>query len=1068
MLTELNKHERITKHPNNHSYLIDGDYKDVVSSTTLIKSFFTPFDQHKIITKILASDAYLDPGYKYHGMSYEQIQSLWETNSLEARTSGTSLHEDIEDYYNGNEVVNDSVEYLYFQKFVSDHPTLKIYRSEWMIFIKNIRIAGTIDAVFTDGDDDELIIADWKRSREVTKKSFGDFARFPLSHLPDSNYYHYALQLNLYRVILEMCYNKKVKEMFLVVLHPGNDSYEKINIERMDKEINYIFWDRKKKLTELGYIVQLEIKHIPKRDDDFEFIGDSDKTDDTDVEEKIKPLLTRPRPGRDGGYQTRSKTRGISAETSPQKSVKTEAPEPKRQTIKIEDLSYIHLSKKQKEAYDHLDNGHNVLLTGMAGSGKCLVIGTLVLMFDGTLKKVEDVRAGDEIMGDDSTKRVVLSTTHGTDRMYEVSHLNGNEKYTVNSEHVLCLRYKKHKHIEEDLERGCISLVWFNSKTVSIEKQDMFFTSETHDYVLSIAREHLVTIDETLDVTIRIDEYLGLSEEIRSNLHGYTTAVNFQKNLVKDDHDLYTEGCTFDIGIATASSKFIPHKYKVSSNFSRMRFLAGLIHANAIIEDDGMATLFIRKTDTKLLEDVMFVCKSIGFRCSHKYYKMWPDSSVTNAEVYAVTIDLGNGDVWRIFSELKVVDKGYGTYHGFSLDGNHKFVLGNLVVTHNSGIIHLFRKNNPRKIIGVTSTTGTSAVLIGGTTVYSYLGIGIGTMDVEFLYMKIKSNAFISRRWKQLDVLIIDEISMMPPVLFDKLEKLARIIRGSNKPFGGIQLILSGDFLQLPCVNSKKFCFEAESWSKCIDEVINMTEVFRQTDKAFQKCLSEVRLGKLSKESIDMLKSREDVVDENPHGIRPTKIYALNVNVDMENAREMEALVKKNPDLEMYEYEMEFEILKKGYENFTDRMKKNCCASSVLNLCVGAQVMLLVNLDLDSELANGTRGVITSFVDDIPKVRFLNGVERLIDYHTWEIMEDNKHVLNIVQIPLKIAYAVTCHKMQGQTVDYCEIDMTGIFEDGMGYVALSRVKNLEGLTIRNLAITNIFANKTALNFYNSI
>jgi len=402
------------------------------------------------------------------------------------------------------------------------------------------------------------------------------------------------------------------------------------------------------------------------------------------------------------------------------------------------------------------------------------------------------------------------------------------------------------------------------------------------------------------------------------------------------------------------------------------------------------------------------------------------------------------------------------------VNGQNVFLTG-MAGSGKTAIINLFSKQyRIFKNIGVTSTTGTSAILIGGSTLHSFLGIGLGSGNVEFLYMGIKNRNYILSRWIDLDVLIIDEISMLSPVLFDKLENLARIIRKNDLPFGGIQLILTGDFLQLPCVESENFCFEALSWNKCVDEIIYLTEIFRQENKEFQKCLSEIRVGKLSYETIQLLKSRKNAILQNDFGILPTKIYALNKDVDAENEKEIQKLLIKNPELQFYEYNSEYTILKKCSQNFEEKIKKNCNAPSKLELCIGAQVMLLYNMDLEAKLANGSRGVVVNFIDDLPVVKFLTGEERIVDYHIWKIEENGVEVLNITQIPLRIAYAITVHKSQGISVDYAEVDMEGIFEDGMSYVALSRVSSPEGLSIKNLRIGNIFANQKAVEFYENL
>ena len=387
-----------------------------------------------------------------------------------------------------------------------------------------------------------------------------------------------------------------------------------------------------------------------------------------------------------------------------------------------------------------------------------------------------------------------------------------------------------------------------------------------------------------------------------------------------------------------------------------------------------------------------------------------------------------------------------------------------------SAIIKLFYNEYMLyKNISVTSTTGTSALLINGTTLHSFLGIGLGKASVDILYLNIVKKPYIAKRWRDLNVLVIDEISMLDPELFDKIEQLARSIRKNNKPFGGIQIVLSGDFLQLPNVSDpNSFCFEANSWSKCIDNVVYLTEIFRQNDEVFQKVLSEVRIGTLSDESVGILESRIDAELTNEFGIIPTKIYALNVDVDNENQRALDTIAEENEDLEFCEYNRTHSVLKKSLKFVDEKLKKVCIAPETLQLCIGAQVMLIYNLDMEFGLANGSRGVVSGFESDIPVVKFLNGETRTIDYHEWIIEENGEKILSICQIPLKVAYACSVHKIQGITLDYVEIDIQDIFEAGQAYVALSRVKTLAGLSIRNFNVENIFSNKKARKFYENL
>ena len=189
-----------------------------------------------------------DPAYKYYGKTREQIKGEWDQNRDEAAAAGTAMHYDIECYYNGLTVQNDSVEFQWFQKFTRDFPELKPYRTEWMIYHEDLKLSGSIDMVF-ENPDGTLQIYDWKRCRAIEYESgFGKSAITPcISHLPDTNFWHYSLQLNTYKTILEQKYGKKITGLYLICLHPNNPykTYDRIEVPFMEKELNDLFAVRK-------------------------------------------------------------------------------------------------------------------------------------------------------------------------------------------------------------------------------------------------------------------------------------------------------------------------------------------------------------------------------------------------------------------------------------------------------------------------------------------------------------------------------------------------------------------------------------------------------------------------------------------------------------------------------------------------------------------------------------------------------------------------------------------------------------------------------------------------------
>lgn len=366
--------------------------------------------------------------------------------------------------------------------------------------------------------------------------------------------------------------------------------------------------------------------------------------------------------------------------------------------------------------------------------------------------------------------------------------------------------------------------------------------------------------------------------------------------------------------------------------------------------------------------------------------------------------------------------------------------------------------------IVITSTTGTSALLLNGTTIHSFLGIKTGNGSIESMVVEIQKKKYIRDKWTNTDCLIIDEISMLDPDLFDKLEHMARIIRKNDKPFGGLQLILSGDFLQLPCVGTNKFCFQAESWPKCIVNTVYLTQIIRQNDVNFQVCLNNIRLGIINDNIKDILSSRIGAKCVNKYNIIPTKLYSNNYEVENINNMELDNLSKDGR--QFYEYEM---IIQSKSTFNLEKLKKHCNAQEEVQLCIDAQVMLLKNIDIDNGLVNGSRGIVTQFIDDLPLVRFINGMERIIDLASWDILDHNNKCINtIIQIPLKVAYAISIHKSQGCSLDCVEIDLSNIFEYGQAYVALSRVKSLQGLSIVNINFNKINAHPIAVEYYNSL
>lgn len=243
-LAVINKHrldENIKFEENSHTYTIDGD-SSYTSVTTFVHNQFEKFDADKIITNMMRSSRW--EKNKYYGKSREEIKEEWLKNGTTASTTGTRLHFDIECFYNGVPNENNSIEYNHFLNFNEDHKYLEAFRTEWMIYDKPSKLAGSVDMIFKDGDD--LHIYDWKRCKEIVKcNPFGKSSINPLiEELPDTNYWHYCLQLNIYKYIIEKNYGYKVKDLYLIVLHPKNKNYQKMKVIDLQRHVNELVCER--------------------------------------------------------------------------------------------------------------------------------------------------------------------------------------------------------------------------------------------------------------------------------------------------------------------------------------------------------------------------------------------------------------------------------------------------------------------------------------------------------------------------------------------------------------------------------------------------------------------------------------------------------------------------------------------------------------------------------------------------------------------------------------------------------------------------------------------------------
>ena len=318
------------------------------------------------------------------------------------------------------------------------------------------------------------------------------------------------------------------------------------------------------------------------------------------------------------------------------------------------------------------------------------------------------------------------------------------------------------------------------------------------------------------------------------------------------------------------------------------------------------------------------------------------------------------------------------------------------------------------------------------------------------------------KRWLACETLVIDEISMLDASTFDKLDHVARYVRGNDKPFGGVQLLCCGDFLQLPPVSARGgFAFEAKCWRRCFPEQRALTRVFRQSgDDAFLQILGELRIAKLSNKSAALLRrlKHTDLSEWTSRGIEPTRLQCYNADVDAINEARLKAL-KTAPE--------HLPCVDKGDG---ERYARHHPYAATLKLKIGAQVMLLSNLDVSAGLANGARGVVEEFVRapsrsvDGVLVRWASGKTTTVDRDAKTVEEGGREVFSRSQFPLRLAWAVTIHKAQGQTLDLLEVDLRGCREFGQAYVAVSRATAMKKLRVLNFDPSVVRAHPRAVEY----
>lgn len=353
--------------------------------------------------------------------------------------------------------------------------------------------------------------------------------------------------------------------------------------------------------------------------------------------------------------------------------------------------------------------------------------------------------------------------------------------------------------------------------------------------------------------------------------------------------------------------------------------------------------------------------------------------------------------------------------------------------------------------VAVTASTGIAATHMNGMTIHAWAGIGIKDVLTNADLQNMKTKKYLKDKLAKVNVLIIDEISMLHKKQLEAVNTVLKFFRDPFSPFGGIQVVFSGDFFQLPPVGNQretprdKFAFMAKAWVEAQLTICYLTEQYRQEDNQLNSILNEIRNGSVSETSIALLENASNTVLTTIK--EPPRLYSHNRDVNMLNItrlRELDTISKL------------FVATTKGNAKLLETLKKSVRADETLELKVGAKVMFVKN-NYEEGYINGTLGEVVGYSEEqLPIVQLMNGTRKTVAQDEWGIEDDSgKPLASFSQIPLRLAWAITVHKSQGMTLEAAEVDLSKSFEKGQGYVALSRLKSLTGLKLTGF-------NRTAL------
>ena len=359
--------------------------------------------------------------------------------------------------------------------------------------------------------------------------------------------------------------------------------------------------------------------------------------------------------------------------------------------------------------------------------------------------------------------------------------------------------------------------------------------------------------------------------------------------------------------------------------------------------------------------------------------------------------------------------------------------------------------------VGVTASTGIAATHMNGVTIHSWSGLGVRNTLSDYDVEKLLKKSYLKKKFKYVQVLIIDEISMLHNFQLDIVDKICRAFKQNEAAFGGMQIVLCGDFFQLPPINKENdgvasFAYQSEIWKNMDLQICYLEEQYRQdSEGSLLRVLNDIRQNATGEETKRLLQKCYAMPR---HQINPTKLYTHNREVDTLNLRELDK-ISGSPKA--------YQMRSSGSKKIVESLKKSCLALEELLLKKDAVVMFVKN-NFEAGFVNGTLGKVIDFDKGLPVIETYSGKKIKVEYESWHIEEDGTIKAKLTQIPLRLAWAITVHKSQGMSLDSAEVDLSKSFVEGMGYVALSRARTLAGLYLKGINEMALRVNEDILVF----